>query len=134
MEETQESLFAVPDGMAKPVVEAPVKKKRKQPATWTADRKETAKTIMEQWWAKYGEGWTQSYGVVYGVIIAALANKVSADDIIKAMDVLGTERKPISGGTIGFALSHPSKKVREEEAFKERSAASSTDKYVQRTL
>ena len=133
MGEVQEPLFAVPAVMAKPPAKA-AKKKRKQPATWTPDRKETAREILAPWWVKYGEGWPQGYGTVLGVIISVLANKVPADDIIKAMEVLGAERKPIGGGTIAFALSHPSKKVREEEAFKERSAARSTDKYQQRTL
>lgn len=132
--EVQESLFSVPAAMTKAPATTPAKKKRKPPATWTPDRKETAKALMEQWWPKYGEGWPQSYGTIYGVIISVLANKVPADDITKAMEVLGAERKPISGGTITFALSHPSKKVREEEAFKERSSARSAEKYKQRTL
>lgn len=134
MDEVQDSLFTVPAEMTKAPAQKTAKKKRKQPATWTPDRKETAKEILTPWWAKYGEGWPQGYGTVLGVIISVLANKVPADDIIKAMEVLGAERKPIGGGTITFALSHPSKKVREEEAFKERSAARSTDKYQQRTL
>lgn len=132
--EAQDSLFSVPADMVKTTPEPARKKKRKQPATWTADRKTIAKSLMEQWWPKYGEGWPQSYGTVYGVIISVLANKVPADDITKAMEVLGAERKPISGGTITFALSHPSKKVREQEAFKERSAARDADRYQQRTL
>jgi hypothetical protein len=133
IEDVQESLFSVPEEMAK-VVEPARKKKRKDPATWTPDRKEVAHAILRPWWVKYGEGWPQGYNVVFGIIISVLANKVPADDITKAMDVLGTERKPISGGTITFALSHPSKKVREQEAFKERSSAASADKYQQRTL
>lgn len=132
-EPAQESLFAVPATMTK-APEPARKKKRKQPQTWTQERKDIAKSIMEQWWPKHGEGWTQSYGTVYGVIISVLSNKVPADDISKAMEALGVERKPISGGTIGFALSHPSKKVREQEAFKERSSASNAEKYQQRTL
>lgn len=136
----QDSLFVVPAEMTKTPEgktgngAKATKKKRKSPATWTPDRKEVAHSILKPWWEKYGDGWPQGYNVVFGVIVSVLANKVPADDIIKAMDALGAERKPIGGGTITFALSHPSKKVREEEAFKERAASSSTEKYQQRTL
>lgn len=134
VEAEQDSLFVVPEGMVKEPATKQVKKKRKEPATWTPDRKETAHALLQPWWANYGEGWTQPYGTVFGVIVAALSNKVSADDITKALAVLGPERKPVSGGTIGFVLSHPSKKVQEAAAFEQRAAARDPEKYKQRTL
>lgn len=134
VEAEQDSLFVVPESMVKEPETKPVKKKRKEPATWTADRKEIAHALLQPWWANYGEGWTQPYGTVFGVIVAALANKVPADDINKALAVLGPERKPISGGTIGFVLSHPSKKVQEAAAFEQRASARDPEKYKQRTL
>lgn len=100
-DEDQDSLFAVPQEMFAPETK---KAKRKDPATWTADRKEIAHEILGPWWSIHGDGWAQRYGVVFGVIIAALAQKVPRADVEAALAILGPERKPISGGTIQFAL------------------------------
>lgn len=132
-ESAQDSLFVVPDEMVKDP-EPGKKKKRADPASWTPDRKQQAHDILKPWWSNYGNGWPQSYGVVLGVIISVLANKVTAEDITTAMGVLGPERKPISGGTIGFALSKPSKQVQDEKTYEASAASRTTDKYAQRTL
>lgn len=130
-DETQDSLFAVPDDMVK---EPETKKKRKEPSTWTPDRKEQAHAILKPWWANYGDGFPQNYGVVFGVIVSVLANKVSAEDIERALNLLGPERKPISGGTIAFALSKTTRQVAEETAYEAAAASRSADKYTQRTM
>lgn len=130
-DESQDSLFSVPAEMVK---EPEGKKKRKQPSTWTNDRKEQAHAILKPWWANYGEGFPQNYGVVFGVIISVLANKVAPEDIERALNVLGPERKPISQGTIAFALSKTTKQVAEDTAYEAAAAARSADKYTQRTM
>lgn len=129
VDEGQESLFAVDPDM---VVETkPKKTKKAQPSTWTPERKELAHSILHPWWSRYGDGWAQSRGVVFGVIVAALANGVTVADITSAMEVLGKERRTISGGTIQFALART---MQSQRALEAQRAMSSPSKYQRRTM
>lgn len=129
-EEPQESLFPVLDEMVKDT--SP--KKRKSPESWTEARKAQANALLKPWWGMYGKGWPQSYGAVFNVIVSVLSRDVSEEDIKQALKVLGAERKPISGGTIAFALSRTSKQVAEEAAYESAASSRSASKYIRREM
>ncbi len=96
----QEPLFPVP---------APVGvRRRAQPATMTEERKAVAHRIVRGWWSRHGKGQGQSYPALLSVVVAVLANGMAESDLVMAMDVLGEQGKPISGGTIQFTLSRSS--------------------------
>lgn len=127
-DENQGELFEAP------AAPEPVKAKGKRAPNknMTPARKEIAKAILDPWWKMFAStdkgGWGQSYGVVYSVLCSALAGGLSEDDIKRALMVLGPERKPISGGTIQFALT---KTARSAEALHaEQEARRSPDYYV----
>ena len=105
----QASLFAVPDDMLKHEDPKPVKK--------TDAIKERAHTLLRPWWTTYGNGWPQTYPVALGVIVSCMKNGMSDDDLKRALTNLGNQRRPLSGGTIGFALSKSDAQVREEKAI-----------------
>lgn len=108
--------------------------KRKDPEGYTPARKEQAHELLRPWWSMYGDGWPQSYGVVHRILVSVLANNVSVEDIKTALRELGPQRKPISGGTIAFALSKTSKQVKDEEAYQAAAASRSADKYANWSL
>lgn len=103
-------------------VEKPARK-RKQPATWTEERKQAAHAILKPWWETHGQGWPQTYGAVFGVLIAAMKNGVSLSDLTEAMDILGNERMAIGGGSIAVAMRKAAKRredgsfVRDDDAY-----------------
>ena len=97
----QGGLFDVAE--PEPVVEDKPKK-RAQPTSWTDERKAQAHALVGPFFGDHGEGFPQSYGVVFGVVVAALKNGVKDEELQYALRALGKERKPVSGGTIAFAL------------------------------
>lgn len=109
-------------------------KKPSPPAYATEARKEQTHALLRPWWGTYGKGWPQTYAIVHRVVVSLLANGMSEDEVKQALRVLGPERKPISGGTVGFALSKTTKQVAEETAFQNIAASRSAAKFTQRTM
>lgn len=97
-----------------------------------ADR-ERIHAILKPFWAEH-KAWPQPYGVVFRILSGVRANGVSEDDIKRALTILGAQRKPISAGTIGFALATPAREQREEQVFEAAASARSASKYTQRTM
>lgn len=67
--------------------------------------KAAAPALIEAWWGQYGRGTAQSRTTVRRAVEDALANGLDAQLLAAAMDRLGQTSKPITGGTLQFALS-----------------------------
>lgn len=67
--------------------------------------KAAAPALIEAWWSQYGRGTAQSRTTVRRAVEDALANGLDAQLLAAAMDRLGQTSKPITGGTLQFALS-----------------------------
>lgn len=116
-----------------PVEPPQPKPKRNPPATWTAERKEQAHAILRPWFEKYGSTTAQSYGVIFGVLISAMKNGMSPEDLTRAMEILAADRMTISGGTINIALAKGSKTQREDERVAAQQALTSPETYTRTT-
>ncbi|MCI4045448.1 mucin-2 [Streptomyces sp. TRM75563] len=64
-----------------------------------------AAALVEEWWSSYGRGTAQSRTTVRRAVEDALGNGLDASLLAAAMDRLGQTSKPITGGTLQFALS-----------------------------
>ncbi|MER7726421.1 mucin-2 [Streptomyces sp. NPDC096323] len=67
--------------------------------------KAAAGSLVEAWWTTYGRGTAQSRTTVRRAVEDALANGLDAQLLAAAMDRLGQTSKPVTGGTLQFALS-----------------------------
>lgn len=65
---------------------------------------EQARDLTQGWWLRYGSEQAQTFIAVQQVIAGVLRNGVERDRLAFALDDLGQQRKPISGGTLTFAL------------------------------
>lgn len=98
------------------------------------ERRAQATELAREFWSAHGTGWPQTYGVVFSVLVAVLGQGVPVSDIRTALTVLGQQRKPVSGGTIGFALSKSATQVSEERAREALASSRSASKYTRRTM
>ncbi|MGW9041224.1 mucin-2 [Streptomyces lydicus] len=64
-----------------------------------------AAEMFAAWWTRYGRGTAQSRASVRRAIEDALGNGIPARELWAALDRLGTTSKPVTGGTLQFALS-----------------------------
>ncbi|WP_405508840.1 mucin-2 [Streptomyces cyaneofuscatus] len=67
--------------------------------------KGAAAALVDGWWATYGRGTAQSRKTVARAVEDALGNGLDASLLAAAMDRLGQTSKPVTGGTLQFALS-----------------------------
>ncbi|MFD3790810.1 mucin-2 [Streptomyces cyaneofuscatus] len=67
--------------------------------------KGAAAALVEEWWLSYGRGTAQSRTTVRRAVEDALGNGLDASLLAAAMDRLGQTSKPVTGGTLQFALS-----------------------------
>ncbi|MFI8817486.1 MULTISPECIES: mucin-2 [unclassified Streptomyces] len=67
--------------------------------------KGAAAALVEEWWSSYGRGTAQSRKTVARAVEDALGNGLDASLLAAAMDRLGQTSKPVTGGTLQFALS-----------------------------
>jgi len=65
---------------------------------------EQARDLAQGWWLRYGSGQAQTFIAVQQVIAGVLRNGVERDLLAFALDDLGKQGKPISGGTLTYAL------------------------------
>lgn len=63
-----------------------------------------AETLLARWWETYGRTTAQSRNSVGRAIADALANGLAPDTLWPALARLGDLSKPITGGTLQFAL------------------------------
>ncbi|MGW8762340.1 mucin-2 [Streptomyces sp. NPDC055815] len=64
-----------------------------------------AEQLLARWWETYGRTTAQSRTTIGRAIADALANGLDSDTLWSALDRLGSLSKPITGGTLQFALS-----------------------------
>jgi hypothetical protein len=64
-----------------------------------------AAALVEVWWSKYGRGTAQSRNTVRRAVEDALGNGLAEQLLAAALDRLGQTSKPVTGGTLQFALS-----------------------------
>ncbi|MGW4602708.1 mucin-2 [Streptomyces sp. NPDC004532] len=64
-----------------------------------------AEQLLTTWWERYGKQTAQSRTTIGRAIADALANGIGADELGRALDRLGQTSKPVTGGTLQFALS-----------------------------
>lgn len=67
--------------------------------------KAAAAELVDDWWSTYGRGTAQSRTTVRRAVEDALGNGLDASLLAAAMDRLGQTAKPVTGGTLQFALS-----------------------------
>ncbi|MFS0695097.1 mucin-2 [Streptomyces nitrosporeus] len=67
--------------------------------------KAAAAPLVETWWSTYGRGTAQSRTTVRRAVEDALSNGLDASLLAAAMERLGQTAKPVTGGTLQFALS-----------------------------
>lgn len=83
----------------------PTTKKPKSPKKKTPDPDtQRAQELAQAFWERYKTGSTQTFIAVRQCIKTSLKNGVNRDDLARALDALGQEGTPVSGGTLGFAL------------------------------
>lgn len=129
--DSQDALFGVSKDMVR---EQDGRKKPAEPKHYTAENKENVKDLMTHWMENYADGHPQGPGVIYKILMSVLANKVKPEEIKTALDILGPQRKPISGGTIAFALTNPPKAVTDDRQFERVAASRDPGKYKNRTM
>ncbi|WP_202495599.1 hypothetical protein [Streptomyces sp. SID4982] len=61
--------------------------------------------MTEDWWQQYGRRTAQTKRTVRQAIAEALANGIESVELRAALDRLGETSKPVTGGTLQFALS-----------------------------
>ncbi|WP_073782077.1 hypothetical protein [Streptomyces sp. CB01580] len=66
---------------------------------------EPAAALLTDWWARYGRGTAQSRHTIRRAITDALGNGLDPQTLAAALDRLGQTSKPVTGGTLQFALS-----------------------------
>ncbi|MFJ8761041.1 mucin-2 [Streptomyces cyaneofuscatus] len=67
--------------------------------------KGAATALVDDWWATYGRGTAQSRKTVHRAVEDALGNGLAPELLAAALDRLGQTSKPVTGGTLQFALS-----------------------------
>ncbi|MFD5057405.1 mucin-2 [Streptomyces sp. NPDC058394] len=64
-----------------------------------------AVVLFETWWARYGRGTAQGKASIRRAIEDAVGNGINPAELEPALDRLGQTSKPVTGGTLQFALS-----------------------------
>ncbi|MGC5398053.1 mucin-2 [Streptomyces sp. DT20] len=67
--------------------------------------KAAAAELVAEWWGTYGRGTAQSRTTVRRAVEDALGNGLDVQLLANAMNRLGQTSKPVTGGTLQFALS-----------------------------
>ncbi|WP_032769890.1 hypothetical protein [Streptomyces sp. CNS654] len=67
--------------------------------------KGAAAALVDEWWSSYGRGTAQSRKSVHRAVEDALGNGLAPELLAAALDRLGQTSKPVTGGTLQFALS-----------------------------
>ncbi|MEU0102197.1 mucin-2 [Streptomyces sp. NPDC006267] len=75
------------------------------PPTPKGEKAAAAAALVEEWWSAYGRSTAQSRTTVRRAVEDALGNGLDASLLAAAMGRLGQTSKPITGGTLQFALS-----------------------------
>ncbi|MEU4998273.1 mucin-2 [Streptomyces sp. NPDC021622] len=63
-----------------------------------------AAEMFTAWWAKYGRGTAQGKASIRRAVEEALGNGIAPPELWGALDRLGATSKPVTGGTLQFAL------------------------------
>ncbi|MWA12588.1 mucin-2 [Streptomyces sp. BA2] len=63
-----------------------------------------AAEMFTAWWAKYGRGTAQGKASIRRAVEEALGNGIAPPELWAALDRLGATSKPVTGGTLQFAL------------------------------
>lgn len=69
------------------------------------DRRPLADQIRDGWWERYGHRTAQGKRTVHAAITEALDNGLDPNELWDALVRLGDTSKPVTGGTLQFALS-----------------------------
>jgi hypothetical protein len=75
------------------------------PTPQRGEQQPPAAALFETWWARYGRGTAQGKASIRRAIEDALGNGIAAAELAPALDRLGQTSKPVTGGTLQFALS-----------------------------
>ncbi|WP_430479338.1 mucin-2 [Streptomyces sp. P11-1] len=67
--------------------------------------KGAAAALVDEWWSSYGRGTAQPRKAVHRAVEDALGNGLAPELLAAALDRLGQTSKPVTGGTLQFALS-----------------------------
>lgn len=82
--------------------------------------------MLAEWWKTYGRRTAQGKKTIRAAIAEALTNGLDPDLLWNAMNSLGENSKPITGGTLQFALSELRKstvvQLRPDPALQQRNA------------
>lgn len=70
-----------------------------------------AEQMLTNWWQQYGRTTAQTRTAVGRAIADALGNGLDPDTLAAALDRLGETRKPVTGGTLQFALAEARKQT-----------------------
>lgn len=60
--------------------------------------------MFDAWWTRYGRGTAQGKASIRRAIEDALGNGIAPQELWAALDRLGATSKPVTGGTLQFAL------------------------------
>lgn len=63
-----------------------------------------AEVLLADWWTNYGRGTAQSRNTIGRAIADALGNGIDRQELARALDRLGEKHKPVTGGTLQYAL------------------------------
>lgn len=69
-----------------------------------ASAKTKSEALTEEWWAKYGRRVAQTKRTIRQAVADALSNGIEANELRQALERLGETSKPVTGGTLQFAL------------------------------
>ncbi|MFI6033003.1 helix-turn-helix domain-containing protein [Streptomyces sp. NPDC051315] len=86
-----------------PSVEPPTEPSENHPPAPT-DEQPLGERIFTKWWEQYGRGTAQGKRTIRRAIDEALGNGIEADELWQALERLGDLSKPVTGGTLQFAL------------------------------
>ncbi|MFJ5151423.1 helix-turn-helix domain-containing protein [Streptomyces sp. NPDC088353] len=97
--ETQNPVQSSPE----PPVEPPTEPSRNHPPAPTREQP-LEERIFDQWWEQYGHTTAQGKRTVQRAITEALSNGIDPRELQQALVRIGDLSKPVTGGTLQFAL------------------------------
>ncbi|MEV0015402.1 helix-turn-helix domain-containing protein [Streptomyces tendae] len=86
-----------------PVIEPTENRQKNLPSRRTTEPT-PAEQILTQWWEKYGRTTAQGKRSISRAIDDALTNGIQPAELWTALDRIGSLSKPVTGGTLQFAL------------------------------
>lgn len=72
---------------------------------WSRADEAVGEQMLTAWWEKYGSRTAQRRRTILDAIEDALRNGLDPDELWRALERLGETSKPVTGGTLTFALS-----------------------------